>query len=164
MKSISTWICFSLMTLGCCLTPLRVNARTMPGEAGDFGAGGIVGSPTGLSAKYWLNSRDAFDAAVAWHFGHVDQLQLHSDYLYHYTVPNLSTRGRLPLYFGGGLRVLAGDDSSAGIRFPLGASFLFPEAPVEVFAEIAPVLEFAPDTEGSLDGGVGVRFYFRPGL
>ena len=27
--------------------------------------------------------------------------------------------------------------------------------------ELAPVIEFAPDTESDLEGGIGLRFYFR---
>jgi hypothetical protein len=61
------------------------------------------------------------------------------------------------------LRVLGGEDSQAGIRFPIGLSWLAERVPVELFAEIVPVLEFAPDTDGDIDGGVGVRYYFKTG-
>ena len=71
--------------------------------------------------------------------------------------------GRLPVYFGLGLRVLAGGHAQAGIRLPLGLSYLADRAPVEVFAELVPVLKFAPDTGGDVEGGVGVRYYFKTG-
>jgi len=61
-----------------------------------------------------------------------------------------------------GLRVLAGDHPEAGLRIPLGLSYLLSQAPVEIFAEIVPVVEFAPDTSGEVDGAIGVRYYFKP--
>ena len=59
------------------------------------------------------------------------------------------------------MRVLAGDHSEAGIRIPLGITYLVHTAPLEVFAEIVPVVRFAPDTAGDVDGAVGVRYYFK---
>ncbi|OGR93020.1 MAG: hypothetical protein A2992_04585 [Elusimicrobia bacterium RIFCSPLOWO2_01_FULL_59_12] len=137
-------------------------AAKQPGEPRDFGVGAIFGSPTGLSMKYWLTDVSAVDAAMAWHFGDDDRFQIHSDYLWHITLPSLKVaEGRLPAYVGVGLRVLAGNDSEAGVRIPLGMSYLVERAPLELFAEIVPVVEFAPDTEGEIDGGVGIRFYFK---
>jgi hypothetical protein len=104
----------------------------------------------------------AIDAAAAWHFGDDDRFQIHSDALWHFLAPNLKIpEGMLTPYLGLGLRVLAGDHSQAGIRIPLGVSYLFGSAPLEAFAELAPVAEFAPDSGLDIDGGVGLRFYFK---
>jgi hypothetical protein len=133
-----------------------------PGHPHDLGVGVVLGAPTGLTAKYWMTDMLAFDGAVAWHFGDDDRFQIHSDALWHFMVPNLTVpEGTLPLYVGMGLRVLAGDHSEAGIRIPFGVSYLLAHAPLEFFAEIAPVVEFAPDTDAGVDGGVGLRFYFK---
>lgn len=144
------------------LYPSLVMAAVAPGQPGDFGFGAMLGAPTGLSLKYWLNETAAIDGALAWHFGDNSQFQIHTDYLWHLpisgvTVPN----GKLPFYVGAGLRVIAGDHSNAGIRIPLGLSYLVERAPVEVFAEVVPVVKFAPDTEGDIDGAIGVRYYFK---
>jgi hypothetical protein len=137
-------------------------AVPQPGQPGDFGLGAMFGAPTGLSLKYWLNNTSAMDGGLAWHFGDDARFQVHSDYLWHINVPNWDVpNGRLPVYVGAGLRVLAGDHPEAGIRIPVGLSYLVAKAPVEVFAEIVPVVEFAPDTSGELDGAIGVRFYFK---
>ena len=131
-------------------------------QPGDFGVGAILGAPTGLSLKYWYTDSAAIDGALAWHFGDDDRFQIHADHLWHVTIPGLTIPdGRMPLYFGLGLRVLAGDHSEAGVRIPLGLSYLLDKAPVEFFAEIAPVVEFAPDTAGDVEGGVGIRYYFK---
>jgi hypothetical protein len=137
-------------------------AAVRPGDPGDFGLGAILGSPTGLSGKYWLTPQTAIDGALAWHFGHDDRLQIHADHLWHLSLQSLSVpNGRMPLYVGAGLRVITGKRSEAGLRIPLGLSFLFDAAPVELFAELVPVVKFAPDTEAQLDGGVGVRYYLK---
>jgi hypothetical protein len=70
--------------------------------------------------------------------------------------------GRLPLYYGiGGRLVLRGDgeDLGLGARVPLGAGYIFEEAPVELFLEVVPVLELAPDTDLDMDAALGARIY-----
>jgi len=42
-----------------------------------------------------------------------------------------------------------------------GVSFFSSAQPIELFAEVAPVLRFAPSEGGAFDGGVGARWYFR---
>src|SRR5262249_34842586 len=85
-------------------------ADPQPGKPRDFGVGAMLGAPTGLSLKYWLTETAAMDGGLAWHFGDDARFQIHSDYLYHIFVPNWQVPGgRLPVYVGAGLRVLAGD-------------------------------------------------------
>ena len=55
--------------------------------------------------------------------------------------------------------MIAGDRSQAGLRLPLGLSYLMNQT-YRIFAEIVPVVRFAPDTGGDVDGGIGVRYYF----
>jgi hypothetical protein len=132
-----------------------------PGKTGDLGLGVILGSPTGLSGKYWLTPKTAVDGALAWHFGRDDRLQIHSDFLWHIPIRQLEVpNGEMPGYVGAGLRVITGNRSEAGLRIPLGLAYLFRPAPLEFFLEIVPVMEFAPDTDAELDAGIGVRYYF----
>jgi hypothetical protein len=134
-----------------------------PGQPKDFGAGVVLGSPTGFTMKYWMDQISAFDGSLAYKFGHEDRFAITADYLWHIPLPvAASFPGKLPFYVGGGLRVLTGNDSEAGIRIPLGLSLLLGNAPIEFFAEVVPVVRFAPDTDADLDGGVGLRYYFKP--
>ena len=48
-----------------------------------FGIGIMIGEPTGLSMKQWLNSSNAIDAGVGWSFTENGSIHLHADYLYH---------------------------------------------------------------------------------
>ena len=138
-----------------------------------FGIGVIVGEPTGLSIKKWIGKDRAIDAAAAWSFSENDSFQIHADYLIHNfgILKTGDVGGRLPLYFGvGGRLKLENHDSPKGrnshdallgVRIPLGISYLFAKAPVEIFAEIVPILDLVPDTEFDLNGAIGARFYFR---
>ncbi len=132
-------------------------------QAGTFGVGPLVGEPTGLTMKMWLSEKTAVDAGAAWSFVDPDGFQLHADFLYHkFDLFHLS-RGELPLYFGVGGRVkfVEHGDNRAGIRGPLGISYLFPASRFELFAEVAPILDVAPTTTLEWNGGVGLRYYFR---
>lgn len=48
-----------------------------------------------------------------------------------------------------------------GIRIPVGVSYEFPSAPFDVFGEIAPIVDLAPETELAFNAGVGVRVWLR---
>jgi len=131
-----------------------------------FGAGIILGEPTGFSLKYWLNDRMAVDGALGASFQHSDEdessFYMHGDVLWHnfdlLPVPS----GRLPVYFGVGglLRVRDDQDNEVGIRVPVGLSYMFENAPIDVFVEIGPALDLAPNVRGEVTGGIGVRFWF----
>jgi len=127
-----------------------------------FGVGVILGEPIGASLKYWLNERIALDAAVAWSFGNEDNFEFHTDVLFHEFDWIPVSRGRLPFYFGGGIRLKLqdNDDDRFGIRGPVGLSYLFEDLPLDVFVEIGPVIDFTPKTRGGVTGGIGARYWF----
>lgn len=133
-------------------------------EHGGIGVGVVAGEPTGLSLKAWLNEESALDAGFAWSFSDRTSFHIHADYLWHnFNLLPVST-GEAPVYVGVGARIKFkddNDDTRFGIRIPVGIAYHFPNVPVDVFAEIAPVLDVAPDTEFDINGGVGVRYYFR---
>jgi hypothetical protein len=127
-----------------------------------FGLGVILGEPTGISAKGWVSSRGAVDAGLAWSFRHRGFLHAHADYLWHFH-DVVNSRHRVLPYLGIGGRLLGrnNDSAVAGVRIVGGFSWLPVDVPLDVFLEIAPIVDLAPETETSLNGGVGVRFYFR---
>jgi hypothetical protein len=129
---------------------------------GRFGVGVIFGEPTGVSLKYFITDTIAVDGGVGWAFHHHTDLHLHSDILWHDFDLIPVPEGKLPLYFGVGVRLKVEDhaDDRFGIRVPVGVSYLFERLPIDIFAEIAPVLDLAPSTRGGLTAGVGVRWWF----
>ena len=135
----------------------------------NFGLGAIVGEPTGLSLKYWFDDENAIDGAVAWSFSGDNSLQLHADYLRHYYFLDDSDElmDQSPVYYGIGGRLKFKqdegndhDDTVFGVRLPLGVTYLFKEAPFDIFAEIAPVVDLSPDFDLELNLAIGLRFYF----
>jgi hypothetical protein len=127
-----------------------------------FGIGVIVGEPTGISIKQWLSTKTAFDAAVAWSFARETSLHIHADYLVH-AFDEFDTEESVPLYYGigGRLKTSDGGDARLGVRGVIGIGYLFREAPIDLFFEVAPILDVAPRTELSINGGFGARYFFR---
>lgn len=128
---------------------------------GYFGLGGVFGEPTGVSGKLWVTDRMAVDMAAAWSFsGHDEALHLHADYLLHNFDLISVDQGRLPVYFGIGGRVKFADDSEIGVRIPVGLAYIFDNTPLDIFLEVVPILDLAPDTELDWNAGIGARFFF----
>jgi hypothetical protein len=134
-----------------------------PGRAQDrgFGLGVILGEPTGLSGKYWLSERNAVDAGMAWSFRAQGFFHIHADYLWHFPLHTQSAE-RFSFYAGVGGRLgAASHDALLGVRIVGGLVFWPRNTPIDVFLEFAPVLDLAPATEMTANGGIGVRFFFR---
>ena len=136
----------------------------------------MLGDPTGITVKYWLNGDRAIDGGIAWGTVHSGYFHLHGDYLFHNSSLIAVSKGKLPLYYGPGLRIRSwtGDEYwyhgkwhdvdggrvDLGVRFPVGLAYLFDGAPVDVFLEVAPTLNLVPDMSFEVDGGIGVRYWF----
>lgn len=127
-----------------------------------FGLGIIVGEPTGISMKKWLSTKTAFDVAVAWSFARESSFHVHADYLVH-AFDEFDTDEEVPLYYGigGRLKSSNGGDARLGVRGVVGIGYFFREAPIDLFFEVAPILDVAPRTELSINGGFGARYFFR---
>lgn len=129
---------------------------------GNFELGLILGEPTGISAKLWFDRDTALDGALSWSLRdkHSDDLYLHADYLWHnYGLINDSS-GLIPVYYGIGGRVVFANDAKLGARIPVGISWLLNGAPLDLFIEIAGVVDIIPDVDFDINGGIGIRFVF----
>ena len=127
-----------------------------------FGIGIILGEPTGISAKYWLNNLNAFDYALGSSFASNGRVHLHVDYLWHAYDVFPSTE-KFALYYGPGVRVKTRKfgDSLFGVRGVMGLAWFIKTAPLDVFVEIVPVLNLAPDVDMSVNAGLGMRYFFN---
>lgn len=156
---------------------LTASPREARAESGAFGLGIVIGSPTGLSAKYYLNDRNSIDAAIGGAFVGSHGLSFHADYLWLPAVLARESAFDLGLYLGVGGRFLEhdrknnfDDDLHIGVRGPVGLVFDFGAGgvPIDVFAEVAVVVDLliAGDDEDddhgiiNLNAGIGVRYYF----
>ena len=140
-----------------------------------FGAGLIIGEPTGFSLKGWITSDRAIDAALAWDLGTGGAFRVHGDYLFHKYGLIAVGKGALPLYFGPGLRMRFWNDGrhwrhgdrndengrmDLAVRFPVGLAYQFDGAPVDCFVELVPSLGLIPYTYFDLDLAIGARYWF----
>ena len=129
-----------------------------------LGVGLMFGEPTGLSFKGWISERSAIDGGLGWSFAHEGSVHIHADYLYHFY--SVFDSPRIPLYLGVGGRIKLentehNSDMRLGIRVPFGIAYQFTEVPIDIFLEIAPIMDLNPKTEGSINGALGVRLYFK---
>jgi len=148
-----------------------------------FGLGFEGGEPTGLNGKYFMSDSGALDFGVGWiyrHYYYGDGIHIYADYLFH-PVSLASTHSfELPLYIGVGARFWEFDfcdnrvcdfhGSALGIRIPFGIAFDFNNAPLDIFIQLIPVLDFVRDdyymlygdhAHFGIDLSAGLRFWFK---
>ena len=140
---------------------MMILAKPITAQDRGFGMGIILGEPTGLSAKLWTSGDNAFDFAAAWSFKGDGNLLLQADYVWHFFDLIQVSSGKFPFYIGIGARVVLANDPLFGARIPIGLDYLFADAPIDVFIEIVPILDLAPETDISVGGGLGVRYWFN---
>lgn len=128
-------------------------------QSGGTGLGIILGEPTGFTARF-MRGGNNFQVHAAWSFSNEAAVQVNGDYLRSGT---LDTDPMMPFYFGLGVRVKFADDAQVGVRVPLGVNHFFDSQPIELFGEVVPIVDIAPDTDFDFNGAVGVRYYFRSG-
>ncbi|MFZ4738502.1 MAG: hypothetical protein ACOYM9_21275 [Bradymonadia bacterium] len=151
---------------------LAASVISAPREAaarGPFGLGIVLGDPSGLSGKLFVSRQHAIDAALA--FSLVDDvLYVHADYLFHassLSVRSLSGHRFLPYVGVGGFIGVRDNDhgrdddstGAMGVRVPLGIAWE-PRVPIDVFLEVVPTMRLIPETNGGLDAGLGIRYFF----
>lgn len=137
-----------------------------------FGLGVVVGEPSGITGKYWLDGRSAVDVKLAYSLDHF--MLVTGDYLLHFDNLMHVNGQHLHPYVGvGGIfafaagtsagKGFAGSSSSSlgmGIRVPFGIDWTLSATPLSVFVEIAPGVGIIPSTFGIMDGGLGIRYFF----
>ena len=139
-----------------------------PAEKGTLGVGIILGEPTGVCAKLYLRDDQAIQGAVGAAFA-TGGLQIHGDYVFHPWILQDRDTFVLPVYLGPGLRFIeynpgrgAQSHFAIGLRAVVGLLFDFKSVPLDVFVEVAGVLEydFSEGIEGAFNAGAGIRYYF----
>lgn len=149
-----------------------------------FGLGLELGEPSGLTGKLFVSPQAALDFGIGYayqNYYYDDGLHLYADFLFHPTVLAHADAFELPFYIGGGIRYWDFDfcdpqgictyrGSAVGIRIPIGIDFDFNRAPIDIFLQIVPVIDFLHGdyydryrdrTHLAVDPSVGVRFWFK---
>ncbi|MDP2314627.1 MAG: hypothetical protein Q8P41_17115 [Pseudomonadota bacterium] len=150
---------------------------TANAQPSHFGAGAIIGDPTGVSLGWRPTEWNAVELGLGWDL--LDgQFKTTADYLQSVAVIDPNAAVRIPIYVGLGAGVGSdlGTDLGGGFRpvetpgvdvgtqvaarAPVGASVLLMNAPLEFFAHVIPALRVLPDVQFEVDGALGVRYYF----
>lgn len=125
------------------------------------GVGVSLGNPTGLNGKYWLSGDRAVDAGLAMSLGEHSNVSIHSDYLLHNEAAfYLNDVHPLDLYYGIGGRMEFADEIELGVRIPIGLVHKIENGSADMFAEIAPIVDFVGRTGVELHWLFGGRYYF----
>ena len=156
----------------CCLlliTCLITIGSSHSHAQGSFGVGLILGEPTGISWKYKLNRRNAFDGAIG--ISPFDRMRLQVDYLWMsrpFNDQSFIFSYGVGMAVGFGERYVTGrrgvfgsfaSDAGFAARVPLSLTYDIPRSPVELGFEIAPLIIFGPNSGFGMDGGILIRFY-----
>lgn len=138
-----------------------------------FGLGLMLPSPLGLAGKYYLSGDTALDFGIGvLELVGPDAFHVHADFLWHPVTLVQSAPLWMPLYIGVGGRIADYDrrdddrdddgDINVGVRLPVGIMLDFNNVPLDVFFELALVVDLigydAPDAD--FYGALGVRYYF----
>ena len=119
--------------------------------ADEFGLGGIIGSPTGISGHVRLDEDHLIAGALAYNFARYPGLHLSADYLWNNTYEFSIKTWLWDVYYGVGGRIISiqsGDDknkTALAVRAPIGASHTLRDPRMLIFGEIAPALNFSPN-------------------
>ena len=137
---------------------ISVNAQNQ------FGAGIILGEPTGLSFKYKINGSNSFEFG----FGESAIRNQHRNYYfldYQFGINNLMNfKGRETVYAGIGIQHITkgvSNDLTWGMRGVMGVEYMIDSLPVDIFSEVSYVVKFASEFNPSYTIVIGSRFYFN---
>ena len=129
--------------------------------ANTTGVGAMVGNPIGLNLKHWLSDTQAVDGGLGMTIlGKKSRASLHSDYLFHSeNALVFNDDYPLDLYYGLGGRMKFADEILLGARIPVGVSHKVEAS--DMFAELAPIIDFVGRTGIELHLIIGARYYFN---
>jgi hypothetical protein len=164
------------------------NRRAAGGGSGGFqanktfGLGLEMGAPTGLNGKYFLSDTGALDFGIGWiyrYYYYGDGLHAYLNYLWHPVSLASTSALELPLTIGIGGRLwdfdycrgtICGRGTAVGVRVPIGLSLDFNRAPLDIFFQLVPVVDFISNdyyrrfgerSHVGVDASFGIRYWFR---
>lgn len=130
------------------------------------GAGIYAGVPTGVRIKVNFNTSNSLAATVAYDLP-ASMMYASLDYFYNFRRIAQDRDHEIPFFFyaGPGFRIKTNDVNTnnnvhAGVKFNIGAGFMFSDLPVELFMEVSPILDILPATDFDVNAGIGFIVYF----
>lgn len=133
---------------------------------GKFGLGVVLGSPTGLSMEFRLASSSALHVAVGLEGlndeGRDDDFYVHVVWKFYLAELARTPDFSLPLYVGVGpyLANIGNDNIALGARGPVGIAFAFNSVPIDIFLEVALLLNVVEDVDVGVGAALGFHYFF----
>ena len=152
----------AFLLLGLASLPETAHAQR---TSGSVGFGGQIGSPTGLTLKFYNAGGPSYDVLAAWDLDDFFFLNVHGQFNRPIRTNNVNG---LEWFFGPGAFIGFQDNSNftdeddeavLGISGRIGLNLVVEEQ-FEFYAQLTPRISLAPDTDGDLGGGAGFRYYF----
>jgi len=138
----------------------------------DLGFGLVLGEPTGLTLKYWLNKENALNFDLGNSFFGATRIDI--DYLWHFDAFS-SKIIKMTAGFGGVFGIGRGNDwwyhdrhgwyyrdggnFGFGVRGLIGLNIIPKKAPIELFLNLGVLVGIHPDFGSGFEGSAGIRFY-----
>lgn len=141
---------------------LLILVSLQPIHAGEYTAGIVAGSPTGITGTWWINEKRGFSASL-------DSFVIHL-----FTIDHLWRWSSLPeklkdyeenidfVYIGVGGSIRTGEGDRIGARMPLGIIkdyYLF-RIPLRSSFEVSPVLRLSPSFGFNVEGKISLEYRF----
>ncbi|MCL1818339.1 MAG: hypothetical protein FWG35_05355 [Spirochaetaceae bacterium] len=149
------------------------NASALAAESG-FGAGLVAGEPVAASAKLWISETSAIEAGIGWSFYRRTPQGIkmrgapyaYIDFLRHFFNVVKARTGKFVYFIGAGVEGSYlyysdrfRDRFYLGLRIPFGLSYMFPDAPLDIFIELVPSVVFLRGLSSDMGAGVGIRYW-----
>ena len=131
----------------------------------------IIGDPTGLSFRQSLNKEHSWDAALAYSL-FWGGFHFHANYLWDKAKVFSIEKQPIEFYYGVGGRVKSWTyrneskivktqrSLAIGPRFPFGLATNIETPRLQLFVEIAPVVDVLPEVDVDVNFGLGLRYRF----
>ncbi len=132
---------------------------------GDIGVGFVLGLPTGLSMKYFLQNDKALEINAAIYMSQYGT-GLSGIILYEWHDAHVFRERGMEFFYGLGPTVFTYNNPETNTNiFGVGAGGVvgieyFTLKHLSLFGEVGPFVSILPSTYFSINGGLGLRFYF----
>ncbi len=133
-------------------------------SSGAVGLGGQAGDPSGVTLKVHNAGAPSYDFLAAWS-SVSDFFFVNGHALFENPLPAENVEQPLEWFIGPGAYVgffennAPNDDVVVGISGTVGIQIVLAEH-FELYVQATPRFDLAPETDGDLGGGLGLRYYF----
>lgn len=139
-------------------TAILLSSSHLSARQLDFGAGIIIGDGIGITGRYNVSKKNAFEGMLS--MPSENKLSIAMDYVWNdYKALPKAEEGVLALVYGCGIAIR--DGGQLGLRGKIGIEYVFENYPFDVFLELAPVLKISPSMGMYFSGGIGARYFFE---